>query len=96
VKTPTSIAASSNKYDYDCPTEHEALKSLVKLVGQDEAERLWSDACASFGALRPGPELTFDELFQVAEWLQQQSGMAKIVGNSMTIRLRSYHGVKNR
>jgi hypothetical protein len=92
----TSIAASSNKYDYDCPTEREALESLAKLVSQDEAERLWSDACASFGVSRPGPELTYDELLQVAQWLQQHSGMAKIVGNSMTIRLRSYRGVKNR
>ena len=92
----TATRPAANKYNYDRPTEHDALQSLVKLVDQDEADRLWKEACASFGTPRPGPALTLDQLFQVAEWLKQQSGLAKIAGNSLSVRLRSYRGVQNR
>lgn len=93
---PTSAPqADQNEFNYKCPTETDVLRELERLVEAHEAKRLWHAACQSFGVERPGPPLKFDQLVQVAEWLKQQSGLAKIVGNSLSIRLRSYRGIRN-
>jgi hypothetical protein len=93
---PTSAPqAEQNEFGYKCPTETDVLRELERLVEAEEAKRLWHAACDSFGVDRPGPPLKFSQLVQAAEWLKQQSGLAKIVGNSLSIRLRSYRAIRN-
>lgn len=92
--SPSAPQAKQDPFKYECPTETEVLRELERLVDAGEAKRLWYAACASFDVDRPGPPLQFDQLVQAAEWLKQQPGLAKIVGNSLSIRLRSYRGIR--
>lgn len=90
--TSTPPASADNDFGYECPTADDVQRELARLVSADEATRIWEAACASVD-VHPRRRLTIDHLLQIAAWLKDQAGMAKIVGNSLSIRLRSYQRI---
>lgn len=79
-------------YGLAAPTEQDALDSLARLLGPDRAPETWAAARAAAGH-RFGP-LSMDAYAAVLNQLKTQGGMAGIVGNSMSVRLRTYQSVK--
>ena len=90
--TSTPSKTAENPFGYECPTADDVRHELARLVSADEATRIWEAACASID-VHPRRRLGTDHLLQIAEWLKDQAGMAKIVGNSLSIRLRSYQSI---
>jgi len=90
--TRTPSTPADNAFGYECPTADDVKHELSRLVSADEAARIWEAACASID-VHPRRRLTIDHLLQIAAWLKDQAGMAKIVGNSLSIRLRSYQSI---
>jgi len=90
--TDTPPTTADNPFGYECPTADDVQRELARLVNAEEGTRIWEAACASID-VHPRRRLTIDHLLQIAAWLKDQSGMAKIVGNSLSIRLRSYQSI---
>lgn len=86
-----SAVAAAPGYSLAAPTEQDALDSLARLLGPDQASDTWTAARAAAGC-RLGP-LTPDAYATVLDQLKAQGGMASIVGNSLSVRLRAYRSL---
>lgn len=69
-------------------SEDEVRTALQRIMGEDEAQNMWLEACEAARAPRPGPELGPDEITRVVEHLKQQSGTASVVGTSLLVKIR--------
>lgn len=84
---PTTESAPSDSFPID---EDDVRSGLERVVGEEKAHELWLDACEAAQAPRPGPPLGPDELTRVVEHLKQQSGTASVVGNSLSVKIRTH------
>lgn len=73
-----------------CPDRAEALVSLRRVLGADEATASWRRACAATGVVDQGLSLETAELLRVAEHLSQCGGLEGVAGNSLWIRLQTW------
>lgn len=71
-------------------SEDDVRSGLERVVGEEKAHELWLDACEAAQAPRPGPPLGPDEITRVVEHLKQQSGTASVVGNSLSVKIRTH------
>lgn len=87
-----SVPVTAPGYGLAAPTEQDALTSLARLLGPDKASETWGAARTAAGH-RSGA-LTPEAYASVLNELKAQGGMAGIVGNSMSVRLRTYQSVQ--
>lgn len=74
-------------------SEDDVRSGLERVVGEEKAQKLWLDACEAAQTPRPGPPLGPEEMTRVVEYLKQRSGTASVVGNSLSVKIRTH---KNR
>ena len=71
-------------------TRKPTLDSLNALVGPEQAENLWQDACRQAGVSPDESSLQLDQMDQIAQVLIAQGGAIALVGSSLSIRVRTY------
>lgn len=86
--SPTT-AEESTATDSFPISEDDVRTGLKRVLGEEEARETWLDACEAAQAPRPGPELGPEEITRVVEHLKQQSGTASVVGNSLSVKIRT-------
>lgn len=70
-------------------TRARAVESLKDLLGEEEARRVWESMCRNLNVHPDGP-LNLDEIEAIAEALMELGGPVSLVGNSLSIRVRTY------
>lgn len=77
-------------YDLGCPGEDDAVAALARVLGPERARTAWDESCRAVG-VRRGPEgLDAAQVEAVARQLAAGSGVTRMIGNSILIRLRTY------
>lgn len=72
------------------PTAASSIETMARVVGRVQAERIWANACAAVD-LDPGqPDLSVDELKQVAQHLARSSGVVGVLGVSINILIETW------
>lgn len=92
MKTPSNTPATEEEpaaADSLSIGEDDVRTALERVLGEDKAYDLWRKACEAAEAPRPGPELGPGEIVDVVEYLQQQPGTASVVGNSLSVKIRT-------
>lgn len=77
-------------YSLSRPTEELALRSLVRVFGEDQGRALWARACKVAGCPRPGPALSLPELRAVAVELERYPGLVAVLGAALRIRVDTF------
>lgn len=70
-------------------SEDDVRTGLERIVGEEEARDIWLEACDAAQTPRPGPELGPEEITRVVEYLKEQNGTASVVGNSLSVKIRT-------
>jgi hypothetical protein len=70
--------------------EDEVRAALERVLSEEEAREVWLGACEAAQVPRPGPALGPEEITRVVEHLKQQSGTASVVGNSLSVKIRTH------
>jgi len=70
-------------------SEDDVRAALQRILGE-EAQEAWIEACEAAQIPRPGPELGEDGLMDVIEHLKQRSDSASVVGNSLSVKIRTH------
>lgn len=83
--TDASTATSSFPIDED-----DVRAALERILGEEEAREVWLEACEAAQIPRPGPELGEDELMKIIDQLKQRSDSASVVGNSLSVKIRTH------
>lgn len=82
-------------YNLKEPTEHDALASLQRVFGPQQAQTRWAQACVEAlrtpGMVRPGADLA-----RVSDALATQGGPAATVARAIEIRMRTYYRLLER
>lgn len=86
----STTVASIPGYDLACPGEDDAVAALARVLGRDRAEAVWGEACAAAGIRRGPGGLDAAQVEAVARQMAAGSGVPKMIGNSILIRLRTY------
>lgn len=71
-------------------SEDDVRAALERILGDEQAREVWLDVCDAADIPRPGPELGPDEIVRVIEHLKERSGNASIVGNSLSVKIRTH------
>jgi hypothetical protein len=71
-------------------TEDDVRAALERILGEERGEEVWRDACDAVQIPRPGPELGPEELTRIIEHLKERSGSASVVGNSLSVKIRTH------
>jgi hypothetical protein len=67
------------------------IASLEKLMGTQQTKIIMEQARAHCGTNNPGDPLL--GLTKMTVWLSKQKGLASVVGQSMTIRIKFYNSI---
>lgn len=70
--------------------EDEVRDALERVLSEEEAQEVWLDVCEAAQIPRPGPALGPEEITRVVEHLKQQPGTASVVGNSLSVKIRTH------
>ena len=77
-------------YDLTCPGEEDAVAALARVLGPERARTVWDESCRAVGIRRGPRALDTGQVEEVARQMAAGSGVPKMIGNSILIRLRTY------
>jgi hypothetical protein len=87
--TDMEVAIPVKGYNLAPPSEQDLFASLTRLVGPDEARRVW-DHARQLAGMAPGAALSMDQFDSALQQLRAAKGIASVAGSSILVRLRSY------
>lgn len=82
-------------YNFEEPTELDAVAALTRVFGADSAKARWTEACVE-ALLLPGMVKPGAALGRAAAALALQGGSAAMVARSIEIRMRTYYRLLER
>lgn len=71
-------------------SEDDVRTALERILGEEDAHEVWLDACEAAQIPHSEPELGEDELMKIIEHLKQRSDSASVVGNSLSVKIRTH------
>jgi len=71
-------------------TEDDVRTALERMLGDERGHEVWREVCDAARIPRPGPELGPEKITRVIEQLKERSGSASVVGNSLSVKIRTH------
>jgi hypothetical protein len=89
------IEPSIGAYALGIPSGQDVLSAMIGMFGEANGREKVDALCARAG-LRYHENLSLDEVSRLADELNQEPGLTRVVGLSLKIRLSTYRQLKSR
>jgi hypothetical protein len=90
------IGVPAAGYNMAPPSEHDVINALVAMFGEEAGREKYRTLCQQAGIAGNGSQLSLEQMSGLAEQLKRSSGIEKVVGLSLSIRLTTYRRLSSR